>query len=313
MIRRVRAAGFEVWFVPGAAVRHQMPAGRTTFRYAARHAFDSARSRVIDRSGRPGAAGYLLGRFPANAGKALAFALLRRSGRPRLSPGRRQEGAGARLALLRLSLPDPAFAGRQNVIPRDLMLGAVARWPSRGVGGRPSAGQQAPGDAPAPLVRKRPDRAAALPGGGRSGRLRCPCLPPCPFRWSSSPATRRPTCPAAWPAYAAGSRRSSSRSMTRPGRKRRPGGGGRRPGAPDPLAGISRHQERRPRARPASLGRSAWMPTRRFPPRCAPAFRPFLVRPDRDTLRRRPLSAQGLVHRPVDHATAIGIPTTACA
>jgi glycosyltransferase involved in cell wall biosynthesis len=76
MIRRVRAAGFEVWFVPGAAVRHQMPAGRTTFRYAARHAFDSARSRVIDRSGRPGAAGYLLGRFAANAGKALAFALL---------------------------------------------------------------------------------------------------------------------------------------------------------------------------------------------------------------------------------------------
>jgi glycosyltransferase involved in cell wall biosynthesis len=76
MIRRVRAAGFEVWFAPGAAVRHQMPAGRTTFRYAARHAFDSARSRVIDRSGRPGAAGYLLGRFAANAGKALAFALL---------------------------------------------------------------------------------------------------------------------------------------------------------------------------------------------------------------------------------------------
>ena len=56
MIRRVRAAGLEVWFAPAAAVQHQMPASRTTFRYAARHAFDSARSRVIDRAGRPGAA-----------------------------------------------------------------------------------------------------------------------------------------------------------------------------------------------------------------------------------------------------------------
>jgi glycosyltransferase involved in cell wall biosynthesis len=76
MIRRVRAAGFEVWFAPAAAVKHQMPASRTTFRYAARHAFDSARSRVIDRAGQPGAAGYLLGRFAANLAKALGFALL---------------------------------------------------------------------------------------------------------------------------------------------------------------------------------------------------------------------------------------------
>lgn len=76
MIRRVRQAGLEVWFAPGAAVRHQMPASRTTFRYARRHAFDSARSRVIDRAGQPGAAGYLAGRFVANLAKALGFALL---------------------------------------------------------------------------------------------------------------------------------------------------------------------------------------------------------------------------------------------
>lgn len=76
MIRRVRQAGLEVWFSPAAAVKHQMPASRTTFRYARRHAFDSARSRVIDRAGQPGAKGYLAGRFLANVAKALGFALL---------------------------------------------------------------------------------------------------------------------------------------------------------------------------------------------------------------------------------------------
>ncbi len=76
MIRRVRAAGLEVWFAPAAAVQHQMPASRTTFRYARRHAFDSARSRVIDRAGQPGAAGYFAGRFVGNLLKALGFALL---------------------------------------------------------------------------------------------------------------------------------------------------------------------------------------------------------------------------------------------
>ncbi len=76
MIRRVRAAGLEVWFAPAAAVQHQMPASRTTFRYASRHAFDSARSRVIDRAGQPGAAGYLASRFVGNFFKALGFALL---------------------------------------------------------------------------------------------------------------------------------------------------------------------------------------------------------------------------------------------
>ena len=76
MIRRLRAAGLEIWFAPAALVRHQMPASRTTFRYAARHAFDSARSRVVDRAGRPGAAGYLLSRFAGNFAKTCGFALL---------------------------------------------------------------------------------------------------------------------------------------------------------------------------------------------------------------------------------------------
>lgn len=76
MIRRVRQAGLEVWFAPAAAVQHQMPASRTTFRYAARHAFDSARSRVIDRAGQPGAAVYFAGRLVGNVAKTLGFALL---------------------------------------------------------------------------------------------------------------------------------------------------------------------------------------------------------------------------------------------
>ncbi|MFM1851970.1 MAG: hypothetical protein RIS54_1654 [Verrucomicrobiota bacterium] len=76
MVRRIRAAGLEVWFAPAAKVLHQMPASRTTFRYAACHAFDSARSRVADRATRPGATGYLLTRFVGNALKALGFALV---------------------------------------------------------------------------------------------------------------------------------------------------------------------------------------------------------------------------------------------
>jgi len=77
MIRRLRSAGLEVWFVPAAAVRHQFPASRMTFRYAARHAFDSARSRVVDRvgAGRP-PVGYLASRFVASLGKAAGFAFL---------------------------------------------------------------------------------------------------------------------------------------------------------------------------------------------------------------------------------------------
>jgi len=76
MIRRIRSAGLGVWFAPAAAVRHQMPASRTTFRYAVRHAFDSARSRVIDRAGQPGNGGYLASRWVANLFKALGCALI---------------------------------------------------------------------------------------------------------------------------------------------------------------------------------------------------------------------------------------------
>lgn len=76
IVRRVRAAGLEVWFAPAARVLHQMPAARTTFRYAARHAFDSARSRTADRAGRPGAAAWLVTRFLLNLLKAPGFALL---------------------------------------------------------------------------------------------------------------------------------------------------------------------------------------------------------------------------------------------
>jgi glycosyltransferase involved in cell wall biosynthesis len=87
LIRRVRKAGLEVWFAPAARVRHQMPASRTTFRWAARHAFDSARSRVVDRALQGGAGSYLASRFGANLVKlcffpvlALGNALLLRSG-----------------------------------------------------------------------------------------------------------------------------------------------------------------------------------------------------------------------------------------
>ncbi len=76
LIRRIRAAGHEVWFAPAAVVRHQMPASRTTFRYAARHAFDSARSRVIDRVQSPGARAYLASRLIVQAAKAGGCALL---------------------------------------------------------------------------------------------------------------------------------------------------------------------------------------------------------------------------------------------
>jgi len=76
MVRRVREAGYDVWFAPAAAVKHQMPASRTTFRYARRHAFDSARSRVIDRAGQPGGSSYLASRFVANLLKAAGFTLL---------------------------------------------------------------------------------------------------------------------------------------------------------------------------------------------------------------------------------------------
>lgn len=76
MVRRIRRGGYEVWFSPKARVLHQMPQNRTTFRYARRHAFDSARSRVVDRVAQGRATGYLWSRLLANPPKALGFAAL---------------------------------------------------------------------------------------------------------------------------------------------------------------------------------------------------------------------------------------------
>lgn len=73
LLQRLRSAGLEIWFAPTAKVQHLMPASRTTFRYATRHAFDSARSRVIERAGRDGASGYLVSRFAGNLLKAPGF------------------------------------------------------------------------------------------------------------------------------------------------------------------------------------------------------------------------------------------------
>ena len=79
-IRRLRRAGYEVWFAPAARVLHQMPAARTTLRYMRRHAFDSACSRVVgrvnvDREEGRSSLGYLLSRFAGNGLKAAGFTL----------------------------------------------------------------------------------------------------------------------------------------------------------------------------------------------------------------------------------------------
>lgn len=56
-IRRVRATGLEVWYVPDAEIVHLIPGNRLTFRYAMRHAFDSSRSRVIEKAAQAGKGG----------------------------------------------------------------------------------------------------------------------------------------------------------------------------------------------------------------------------------------------------------------
>lgn len=80
-IHRLRRAGYTVWFAPSARVLHQMPAARTTLRYVMRHAFDSARSRVVgrvnlDKSENRSSRGYLLSRLPGNVLKVLMFSIL---------------------------------------------------------------------------------------------------------------------------------------------------------------------------------------------------------------------------------------------
>ena len=77
MIRRLRRAGLEIWFVPAAKVLHQIPSSRLNLRYTLRHGFDSARSRVIDRAARPGAKLYFLSRWVINLFiKVPGFALI---------------------------------------------------------------------------------------------------------------------------------------------------------------------------------------------------------------------------------------------
>jgi hypothetical protein len=81
MIRRLRSVGLEAWFVPGARVLHQIPAERLTLRYALRHAFDSARSRVADQmrmlheSGRT-PIGFMVSRAAASTLKVIFFLLV---------------------------------------------------------------------------------------------------------------------------------------------------------------------------------------------------------------------------------------------
>ncbi|WP_404422577.1 glycosyltransferase [Nibricoccus sp. IMCC34717] len=51
--RRVRAGGYEVWYTPIGGLQHQIPANRLTFKYAFKMAFDSARSRVVEKTSDP--------------------------------------------------------------------------------------------------------------------------------------------------------------------------------------------------------------------------------------------------------------------
>ena len=121
LLRRVRAAGLEIWFAPAARVRHQMPAARTTFRYAARHAFDSARSRVAGhvaelRAFHQPVARYLVSRWAGNLVKAAGFAILALLNTVIFRTGAGQESPGPRLAVLRLSLPRSTVRPRKNLI-----------------------------------------------------------------------------------------------------------------------------------------------------------------------------------------------------
>jgi len=80
-IKRLLKGGYEVWFAPAARAQHQMPGSRTTFAYVRKHAFDSARSRVVgrvrdDRDEGRSSTGYLLSRLVGNVFKAPAFAVL---------------------------------------------------------------------------------------------------------------------------------------------------------------------------------------------------------------------------------------------
>jgi glycosyltransferase involved in cell wall biosynthesis len=63
LARRVWGAGYTIWYSPPAGLQHQIPASRLTFKYAFKMAFDSSRSRVIERTTAPGhGLGWLLSR-----------------------------------------------------------------------------------------------------------------------------------------------------------------------------------------------------------------------------------------------------------
>jgi glycosyltransferase involved in cell wall biosynthesis len=89
-IRRVRATGAETWFAPAARVVHLIPGNRLCFRYAMKHAFDSSRSRVIEKvaPSRAKAMGWMLSRLfiysvqaPLYAAIALLCLLIGQPGR----------------------------------------------------------------------------------------------------------------------------------------------------------------------------------------------------------------------------------------
>ncbi len=65
LARRIWNSGYTIWYSPPAGLQHQIPASRLTFKYAYKQAFDSARSRVIEKTTTPGhGTGWLLSRIP---------------------------------------------------------------------------------------------------------------------------------------------------------------------------------------------------------------------------------------------------------
>jgi hypothetical protein len=60
----VWGAGYTIWFSAPAGLQHQIPANRLTFKYAFKMAFDSSRSRVIEKTTAPGhGLGWLVSRL----------------------------------------------------------------------------------------------------------------------------------------------------------------------------------------------------------------------------------------------------------
>ncbi len=59
LCRRLLGAGFAMWYTPDAALEHQIPASRLTFKYTCKQASHAARSRVVE-SGAKHGAGWLL-------------------------------------------------------------------------------------------------------------------------------------------------------------------------------------------------------------------------------------------------------------